>query len=40
MNDSGLKAAAKYEGVEDWVSDWQTAEMTQLKYDEESADDH
>lgn len=37
VNDSGLKAAAKYEGVEYWVSDWQTAEMTQRKYDEEGS---
>jgi predicted adenine nucleotide alpha hydrolase (AANH) superfamily ATPase len=37
VNDSGLKAAAKYEGVEYWVSDWQTAEMTQRKYDVEGS---
>lgn len=32
VNASGLKAATKYEGVEYWLSNWQTAEMTQRKY--------
>ena len=32
VNASGFKAAAKYDGVEYWASDWQTAEMTARKY--------
>ena len=32
VNDSGVRAAAKYAGVEYWLSDWQTEQMTQLKY--------
>ena len=32
VNASGYKAAAKYDGVEYWASDWQTAEMTARKY--------
>mmetsp|Transcript_21052 Transcript_21052/g.53879 ORF Transcript_21052/g.53879 Transcript_21052/m.53879 type:complete len:154 (-) Transcript_21052:242-703(-) len=32
VNTSGLKAAAKYEGVEYWLSDWQTEQMTARKY--------
>jgi hypothetical protein len=32
VNASGVKAAAKYPGVEYWLSDWQTEAMTQRKY--------
>lgn len=32
VNGSGVKAAKKYPGVEYWLSNWQTAEMTQRKY--------
>ena len=32
MNASGVKAAAKYDGVEYWLSDWQGEEMTARKY--------
>lgn len=32
VNGSGVRAAAKYPGVEYWLSDWQSAEMTQRKY--------
>ena len=32
VNESGVKAAAKYPGVEYWLSDWQTEAMTQRKY--------
>ena len=32
VNASGYKAAAKYDGVEYWASDWQTPEMTARKY--------
>ena len=32
VNGSGLRAAAKYPGVEYWVYDWQTDAMTQRKY--------
>ena len=32
MNESGLKAAQKYDGVEYWLSDWQTPSMTNRKY--------
>lgn len=32
VNASGVKAAAAYPGVEYWLSDWQTEEMTQRKY--------
>ena len=29
VNGSGLRAAGKYDGVEYWVYDWQTDQMTQ-----------
>ena len=32
VNASGMKAAAKYAGVEYWLSDWQGEEMTARKY--------
>ena len=32
VNASGLKAAAKYPGVEYWLSDWQGEELTARKY--------
>ena len=32
VNASGMKAAAKYEGVEYWLSDWQGEDMTRRKY--------
>jgi|TARA_B110000208_G_C11684645_1_gene400063 hypothetical protein len=33
VNDSGIRAAAKYEGVEYWKYDWQTDAMTKRKYE-------
>ena len=32
VNGSGIKAARKYPGVEYWLSDWQSEEMTSRKY--------
>uniref|UniRef100_A0A061S2M7 Epoxyqueuosine reductase n=1 Tax=Tetraselmis sp. GSL018 TaxID=582737 RepID=A0A061S2M7_9CHLO len=32
VNASGIQAAQKYPGIEYWVYDWQTQEMTDLKY--------
>ena len=32
VNSSGSRAAAKYEGLEYWLSDWQGEEMTARKY--------
>ncbi|CAM9436068.1 unnamed protein product, partial [Heterosigma akashiwo] len=33
VNQSGLRVAEKYPGVEYWVYDWQTDQMTQRKYE-------
>ena len=32
VNESGLRAASKYDGVEYWVYDWQTETMSERKY--------
>jgi len=32
VNDSGIKAAARYDDVDFWVYNWQTDEMTERKY--------
>jgi len=33
VNSSGLRAAARYDGVSYWLYDWQTDSMTQRKYE-------
>ena len=32
MNESGIKAAQKYDGIQWWLNDWATEEMSKRKY--------